>query len=488
MAQSRLAMLVVIWATACAPTLSFPSKKSDAGSGSAGNTAVNAQCPAGFTLCERTCCPNGTSCVAGACQYPYNSAHLYVYLCPSFNTGNCKANFFALDQTCSPVTATQSGTCYDTGFEVAADHTYGLAGCTTCGSGCGSTGSFRTPRGFLEPKYYSGSTWSCGNDKCTAPADCGGTRGDAGTGSGVASCASSECFLSALSIKQSGAEVPHAVIRGTVPPASTVSKHPSDTPRITKLNGMLVSMSSQGIALPPLRTTTDSVELDYEFDDPTGCSPGACISFGSCPKNLQCNLGTSVCTHAKHDGALAGSVIQTLGFKTEPADPASTAELPLQIQPIAGPMDPMTGTCKDPIDDSDPSQPVLARDALIGDPAPFTATIVGPGPSGGTGGSPARPDGGTGGANGSGGKTGTGSCGLPLQCKSDADCSGFGGRNCSPTNGARCGPDGLCHCCYALCSSGTGNCSCISCASGCTNDQSCMGSVCAFNVGGTPCD
>ena len=58
------------------------------------------------------------SCVAGSCQYPYSSAHLYVYLCPSFNQG-CSANFFALDQMCSPITAPQPGTCYDTGFEIA---------------------------------------------------------------------------------------------------------------------------------------------------------------------------------------------------------------------------------------------------------------------------------------------------------------------------------------------------------------------------------
>src|SRR5882757_8037550 len=46
------------------------------------------------------------------------AAH-YVYLCPSFNTGNCKASYLSIDQSCTPLRDPMPGTCYDTGFKVA---------------------------------------------------------------------------------------------------------------------------------------------------------------------------------------------------------------------------------------------------------------------------------------------------------------------------------------------------------------------------------
>jgi hypothetical protein len=474
--------VIVLCAAACTTTPGLsatPGFKPDA-------AAAGSSCPSGYYLCQRMCCPTGTTCGASGCEYPYSTAHLYVYLCPSFNTGNCKATFFALDQTCSPIESAQPGTCYDTKLEVAAGKTYGLASCTACGTNCGSPASVRTPPGFIEPKYYPGSTWFCGTP-CEAPRDCGGRpSGDAGAAA-APTCSSTDCWLNALSIRDNAVEVTRVVIKPIGAPAAATTSDPS-TPRITGLNGTSIAPSqpSASMSLSPLLRTTDTAQLDYDFNDPTGCSPGTCIRMARCPPNVQCNLGTSVCTHAKRDGALVGSVIRTLGFKAEPADPATVTALPLQFQLIAGPKDPMTGSCKDPIDDSDPSNPMLTPDALISDPIEVDAIIVGPAAPGGVGVPPPAPDGGTRGGGGGSGSGGT--CTLPSQCSSDADCSRLGAAHCDPANGARCGTDGLCHCCLALCGSSGGACSCISCASGCGADQTCIGSVCAFKVGGHPCD
>src|SRR5882672_390599 len=108
---------IALSAIGCTPaTPAFPAiTKSDAAVAAGGS-----RCPAGYSLCEQRCCASGTTCVAGSCQYPYSTAHLYVYLCPSFNQG-CNASFFTLDQTCSPIKSAQPGTCYDTGFEVASN-------------------------------------------------------------------------------------------------------------------------------------------------------------------------------------------------------------------------------------------------------------------------------------------------------------------------------------------------------------------------------
>ncbi len=481
----RLVGLTVFLA-ACTSTEPYQPFDFDAGS----LGVADPTCPTGYHVCESTCCAEGTTCVAGECKYPYSTASLQVYLCPSFNTGNCRADFFALDQMCAPIQVTGSGTCYDTKLEVAANKSYGLATCLECGSGCSSPSTLRTPPGFVEGQYYSGISFSCGGDTCVPPPDCGGPR--AGS-AGVVTCDTSECWLKALYMRESGAEVPLVVLQGASPPASTSTSDPSNTPQITKLNGMSVVMSSVVSMLSTLLEPSDTADLSYDFDDPTGSSPGICVSMARCPKNLRCNLGTSACSHSTRDGALVGSVIRTLGFKAEPADPAMIVDLPLLLQPIVGPIDPGTGERLDPIDDADPENPVLAPGALVGDPVEVVATIVGPAAPGGIGGSGAMPGAGTGGVGGAGGAGGAGaggagSCGLPSQCASDADCSRVGNAYCDPTDGARCGADGLCHCCLSLCSSGGGACSCIGCDSGCGADQTCIGSVCAFNVGAAPCD
>lgn len=71
-------------------------------------------------------------------------------------------------------------------------------------------------------------------------------------------------------------------------------------------------------------------------------------------------------------------------------------------------------------------------------------------------------------------------------CSSDSACAGFGQRNCQPQNGGRCGADGLCHCCLALCSSSTNACSCTACDANCSGDRMCVGSTCVFKVGASP--
>jgi|GEM_PF-2856915 len=68
-------------------------------------------------------------------------------------------------------------------------------------------------------------------------------------------------------------------------------------------------------------------------------------------------------------------------------------------------------------------------------------------------------------------------------CSTDADCAGFGSRNCQGSANARCGSDKLCHCCLTLCYEG-GSCSCISCSNGCSGGTYCEKDACVFSTGG----
>jgi hypothetical protein len=150
-----------------------PNIDTDGGSSSTSSQAKDA-CPAGYDLCEYRCCPQGTQCVGGECRYPYSSAHLWVYLCPDFSSANCDSGFFQLDQMCSPVGPDAiGGTCYDTGLEVSAGRSYGLATCQECGSNCGRPASVNTPPGFLGRDWHSGFGWFC-HQECEVPPSCGG--------------------------------------------------------------------------------------------------------------------------------------------------------------------------------------------------------------------------------------------------------------------------------------------------------------------------
>jgi hypothetical protein len=137
-----------------------------------GSTGTGSSCPANYTDCGSLCCAPGKTCSSpGHCDYPYDSAELFVYLCPSFNTGNCKATYLSIDQACVPLHDPVPGTCYDTGFRVAGGQTYGIASCTGCATGCGNPGSLPTPKGFTKPNYYSGTSFYCGTP-CEVPPDC----------------------------------------------------------------------------------------------------------------------------------------------------------------------------------------------------------------------------------------------------------------------------------------------------------------------------
>jgi hypothetical protein len=353
-----VAALVSVYVSGCSLFERDSFTLPDAGSKPAGS---GDGCPTDFTSCGSVCCAPGKRCIDNTCQYPYSKAHLYVYLCPSFNMG-CSANFFALDQTCSPIRSAQPGTCYDTGFEVAAASSYALASCQACDSGCGSPSSLKTPAGFSTPNYYSGFTWYCGT-KCEAPPECGGHS----TASSSTRCSTFDCWLAALSVRENAAEVPLVVVHRPAAPSSTAATNPAQTPRITQLNGTTTGPTTGTIALPPLGAASPSTRLEYEFSDPNGCAPGLCFSLSHCPSGVRCSVATTtVCSRVKQDGARSGAVTRTLSFNAQPAD-ANAVELPLQLQPITGPKDPTTGACLDPFDDSDSQNAVFVDGALVGD-------------------------------------------------------------------------------------------------------------------------
>jgi len=151
--------------------------------GTATGTGTGGGCPAMYTACGSLCCAPGKICSApGRCDFPYDTADLYVYLCPSFNTGNCNATYFSIDQSCTPLHDPMPGTCYNTGFKVAGGQSYGISACTGCATGCGNPSSLTTPAGFTKPSYYSGMAFYCGTP-CMAPPDCSypANAGGAGT-------------------------------------------------------------------------------------------------------------------------------------------------------------------------------------------------------------------------------------------------------------------------------------------------------------------
>jgi hypothetical protein len=169
-----------------------------------------------------------------------------------------------LDKAYTPIQATGSGACYDTKLELAANKSYGLASCLECGSGSGSPSTLRTQPGFVERQCYWGFAYSCGGDKCVPPPDCGGPGAG---GAGVVACATSECRLEALRVRESGILVPLVVLHGAASLAATSTSDPTNTPQITKLNGMSVAMSSVISMLNPLLTPPDTTDLSYDFGE-----------------------------------------------------------------------------------------------------------------------------------------------------------------------------------------------------------------------------
>jgi len=189
-----------VWAFACLfvacssrnDTNSISSGTTGSGTGTgSGSTGTGSSCPPNYTECGNLCCAPGRTCASpGRCEYPYDTADLWVYLCPSFNTGTCKAAYLSIDQSCTPLHDPMPGTCYNTGFRVAGGETYGIAACTGCAMGCGNPGSLRTPEGFTKPNYYSGISFFCGTP-CEVPPECsqmmngaGGAGGSSGATTG----------------------------------------------------------------------------------------------------------------------------------------------------------------------------------------------------------------------------------------------------------------------------------------------------------------
>jgi hypothetical protein len=113
-----------------------------------------------------------------------------VYLCPDFSSSDCNTGFFQINDMCSPLAANAiGGTCYDTGLEVAAGQSYGLATCQECGSNCGRPASVNTPPGFLDRNWYSGFGFFC-HQTCNPPPSCGG-RSNGGNSGGHGSSGTS---------------------------------------------------------------------------------------------------------------------------------------------------------------------------------------------------------------------------------------------------------------------------------------------------------
>lgn len=341
----------------------------DAGSSEAGSSH-DAGCATGYFACDKFCCRDGMRCQAGQCVYPYDTAHLYVYLCPSFNTGSCRTDFFGWNESCEPIVGATPGSCYDTGIEVQANSTVALASCTACGGGCSNPVSIRTPPGFLSRNYYSGSSWHCGSS-CSVPPDCGG-RAELDAGTQASRCSTADCWLEALSVQELGQNVPLVAIAQALPPTGAGG---NSAPSFTSFNGVVITSTQTTVQIEGSHQPQEGLPFEYDFDDPSGCSPAVCFSIPSCPRNVRCAAGTkTVCTRAKRDGALAGSVIRTLGFRAEPSGPA--AEVALQVQAIAGSMDTQSGACRDPIDESDPEHPKFRDDVLVSPPLTFAANLV----------------------------------------------------------------------------------------------------------------
>lgn len=199
-------------------------------------------------------------------------------------------------------------------------------------------------------------------------------------------------------------------------------------------------------------SSSGGIEVPFTFTDPNGARIGGCFSI-----RLKGQLvgpfggGPMVAFASEPDGKTSGDfTLRILPGFDPPTSDADGFDYELDLTPVSA---------------VDPTKEAIAE-ALAGNNiaagTPITLAVhVGPtstpSPSGG-----------------------------PTKCTSDSSCSAFGGRNCDPKDGARCGGDGLCHCCLALCSSSTNVCTCTGCDSNCSGDRMCVGTTCVFKVGRAP--
>jgi hypothetical protein len=259
-----------------------------------------------------------------------------------------------------------------------------------------------------------------------------------------------------------------------------IRDHNGNAVELTRISAGTIKPSQMGTGkgLPTVSDTLSStpsltfarwdswITLPLTFTDPNGARIGGCFQVH--PRN-------------QVPGPFGGFPL--MAFKSVP-DGLTSGDLPIEIS--AG-FEPIEGSADYAID-LYPISPIAAgqeavaqalggADIAVGNPLSVITLLGGAGSSSG-----ASSSSGSGSSSG-----GLGSCGLPATCGSDSDCSGFGARNCMPTSGGRCGSDGKCHCCYAACGSGTGQCSCLDCSVCNMVATSCVGSTCVFTVGGTPC-
>jgi hypothetical protein len=151
---------------------------------------VSAGCPTGYAECGALCCYPGSTCRDGSCVYPYSTASLYAYMCPSDWSGCTMPKYFSLGSECAQASALTPGTCVNTGLQVSASQSYAFANCQACGNSCSNPVSVDTPSGFVSDTYAPGLTFYCGS-ACTPPPDCGGVSAASSGSPGASSSGAS---------------------------------------------------------------------------------------------------------------------------------------------------------------------------------------------------------------------------------------------------------------------------------------------------------
>jgi hypothetical protein len=272
--------------------------------------------------------------------------------------------------------------------------------------------------------------------------------------------ADGQCLLDGLVLTENGQAVdfPRVKLNSLASDAATPPVSPnapaitSATPTLTFANG------------------GDPQSLDIAFTDPTGSTPAFFVTFVRAG-GQQC-FGQPCCwgcraTHRVFDRRQSGTVHYQVTRTTEIA---STTTYDAIAYPVS---------CAEPNVD-----PVAALTGgppctyLTGPGIHFQPTFDAP-PN-------AKPP-----PNGS--SSSSGSSGAPGGCKTDADCTCT---QCSATNGAICGQDGLCHCCFSVCQGSSCTCATLAPQFGCPNasancaqqkDYACIGNRCATIKGLPKC-
>lgn len=141
-------------------------------------------------------------------------------------------------------------------------------------------------------------------------------------------CAATDgaCFQKNLRlVEQGGSDIELVTIAGALPAATAI---PGGAPMVTDV------ILANAAATMTIGSTTGSTPLWLAFSDPLGSRPAFCMQ--TCPKNAKCAAGYR-CTRSFKDGLISGVYKTWLGYKAEPVDSTTTADLQLQITPISTP-------------------------------------------------------------------------------------------------------------------------------------------------------